>query len=222
MQLWFLLVVSISVQLSGTLWASWASCKALPSATMGKFSIIRFSKNFSTYCSSFFPSATSRILMLQHLRFSWTFLSLSSLCWIVVSSFCSAWRSISSFCSKLVHLSPAFLPISVGSLNIFPLFLFSYPAFLPLFCDPTQPILWACRWPAFWTVTLIGWLTLNHLALFFQELWSLPSFGPFLYLFQSASYVEMGRGLLVHQGNRRGCPVSCMLWRVWEGTMVLT
>ena len=73
----------------GTLWASWTSRKSISFARLGKVSFIMFSNKFSISCSSSSPSGTLRIQMLEHLKLSWRFLSLSSFFGILVSSFFS-------------------------------------------------------------------------------------------------------------------------------------
>ena len=75
----------------GTLWASWTSWKSISFARLGKFSFVIFSNKFSVSCSSFSPSGTPMNRMLERLKMSWRFLSLSSFFWILVSSFCSGW-----------------------------------------------------------------------------------------------------------------------------------
>ena len=77
----------------GTLWASW---KSISFGRLGEF-FINFSNKFSTSCSCSSPSGTPMIQMLECLKLSHRFLSLSSLFWILGSSFCSGWMFISSF-----------------------------------------------------------------------------------------------------------------------------
>ena len=67
---------------------------------------------------------------------------------------------------QIVDLSPGFLPLTVGSLYIFLYFILHSLHFFS-FCDHSQPLLWASWLPVFWTVHLIGWLSLHHLVLFF-------------------------------------------------------
>ena len=59
-----------------------------------------FSNKFSISCSSFSPSDTPMIRMLECLKISRRFLSFSSFFWILVSSFCFGWMFLYSFCSK--------------------------------------------------------------------------------------------------------------------------
>ena len=85
---------------------------------------------------------------------------------------------LSSFCPKpLIGVLVAFLllwvPCTFSFISLFIAFIFSS------ICDHTQPFLWASWLPVFWTVHLIGWLSLRHLVVFFLELWSVFSFGPF-------------------------------------------
>ena len=71
----------------GSLWASWTSWKSISFARLGTFSFIMFSNKFSISCSSSSPSGTPMIQMLEGLKLSKKFLSLSSFFWILVSSF---------------------------------------------------------------------------------------------------------------------------------------
>ena len=98
----------------GTHWASWISWKSVFFARLGKFSFIICSNTFSNSCSSSSPSGTPMIQMLEHLKMSWRFLSLSSFFWILVSSFCSGWMFLSSFWSKpLIWVLVSFLSLLV-------------------------------------------------------------------------------------------------------------
>ena len=83
----------------GNLWASWTSWKSIPFARLGMFSFIICSNKFSTSCSCSSPG-TPMILMLDCLKLSQRFQSLSSFFWIFVSSFCSGRMLAYSFCSK--------------------------------------------------------------------------------------------------------------------------
>ena len=65
----------------GTLWASWTSWKSISFARLGKFSFIICSNKFSISWSSSSPSGTPMIQLLECLKLSWRFLSLSSLFW---------------------------------------------------------------------------------------------------------------------------------------------
>ena len=76
------------------------ACMSISFARLGKFSFIIFSKKISISCFSYSPSGTPMIQMLEHLKLSWRFLSLSSFFCILVSSLCSGWMFISSFWSK--------------------------------------------------------------------------------------------------------------------------
>ena len=81
----------------GTLWTSWTSWKSISFARWGMFSFIICWNKFSIFCSSSSPSGTPIIQMLECLKMSWSFLSLSSFSWILVSSFFSGWMFLSSF-----------------------------------------------------------------------------------------------------------------------------
>ena len=108
----------------GTLWASWTSWKSISFARLGKFSFIICSNKFSIFCSSSSPSGTPMIWMLEHMKFSLRFLSLSSFFWILVSLFYSCWIFISSFWSKPLIWVPVSFPSCWFPVH-FPLFHFS-------------------------------------------------------------------------------------------------
>ena len=97
----------------GILWASW-TCMSISFIRLGKFSFIIFSNKFSISCYCLSPSGAPMIWMLECLKLSQRFLSLSSFFWILVSSFCSGWMFISSFCSK----SLIWVPVSFSSLLV--------------------------------------------------------------------------------------------------------
>ena len=100
--------------LIGTQWASWTSWKSISFTRLGEFSFIICSNKFSTSSSCSFPLGTPMNLMLECLKLSHSFLSISSCFWILVSSFCFGWMFISSFCSKLL----IWVPISFPSLLV--------------------------------------------------------------------------------------------------------
>ena len=85
----------------GTLWASW-TCTSISLNRLGKFSFIICLSKFSICWTSSCPSGTPVIWVLECLKLSQRFLSLSSFSGIFVSSFCFGWMVISSFCSKLL------------------------------------------------------------------------------------------------------------------------
>ena len=90
-----------------------------------------FSNKFSISWASSSLSGTPMIHILEHLKLSWRFLSLSFF-WILVSSFCSTWMFISSFCSK----SLIWVSVSIPSLLVSCIFLFIpllEPLLLPYF-----------------------------------------------------------------------------------------
>ena len=70
------------------------------------------SNKFSISCS--FSSGTPMTQMLEHLKLSQRFLSLSSLFWLLIYSFCSNWMFISSFC----YTSLIGVPVSFPSLLV--------------------------------------------------------------------------------------------------------
>ena len=79
------------------------------------------------------------IWMLECLKLSQRLLSLSS---FVLNScfFILSWLDVYLF--QIIDLSPSFLPFTVGSLYIF-LYFTLHISLLPLFCDHSQPLLWA-------------------------------------------------------------------------------
>ena len=86
---------------------------------------------------------------------------------------------ISSFWSKLL----IWVLVSFPSLLVSCIFFFISLCIaftFPLFCNYTQPFLWLFWLPVFWTLHLIGCLSLNHLVLFL-EFWSVLSFGPYFF-----------------------------------------
>ena len=86
-----LMMMYLGVSLFGSnffgILSSWASWKSISLARLGKFSFIICSTKFSISCSSSSPSGTPMIQMLECLRLSQRFLSLSSFFWILISSF---------------------------------------------------------------------------------------------------------------------------------------
>ena len=121
------------------------------------------------------------------------FLSLSLFFWIFVSSFFPGWMFLSSFWSTPL----IWVPVSFPSLLV-PC-MFSFISLFPLICNQIQPILWASWLPVFWTVHLIGWLSLHCLVVYFLGLWSVISFGPFFCL--GTPVMQGGGALGVHQSR---------------------
>ena len=90
---------------------------------------IIFSNKFSMSCSSSSPSGTPMIQMLECLKLSQSFLSLSSyflnscffiLFWLNFCFFILFWLNIYCFfLLQIIDLSPGFLPFTVGSLCFF-------------------------------------------------------------------------------------------------------
>ena len=81
---------------------------------IGKFSFIICSNKSSISCCCSSPSGTTTIRILECFKLSQRFKSLSSLFWILISSFCSSWLFISYFCSK----SLIWVPVSFPSLLV--------------------------------------------------------------------------------------------------------
>ena len=186
----------------GTLWASWAFWKSISIVRLGKVSFIMFSNKFSISCSSSSPSSTLMIQMLEHLKLSGRFLSLSSFYGILVSSFCFSQMFTFSFCSKLL----IWVLVSFPSLLVPCIFCFI--SLLPLYCNLIQPFLWASWLPMFWTLHLIGWLSFHHLVLFW-ELWSVLTSGPY-FLFWCTCYILRGRALGIHEWCNPHCCIVAL------------
>ena len=102
-----------------TLWASWTSWECTSVARLGKFSFIFFSKKFSISCSSSSLSGIPMIQILECLKLSQRFLSLSS--FFLSSCVFILFRLNVCFflLFQIVDLSPGFLLFTVGSLYIF-------------------------------------------------------------------------------------------------------
>ena len=120
-------------------------------------------------CSSSSPSGTPMIQMLERLKLSQRFLSLSSCFWILVSSLCLVECLEQKFLLlQTLDLSPSFLPFTVGSLYILLYFSFRSLHFFLYFGTILNHFLWASWLPVFWTLHLIGWLSLHCLVVFFS------------------------------------------------------
>ena len=164
----------------GTLWAFWTSWKPISFARLGKFSFIICSNKFSISCSSSSPSGTPMIWILERLKLFGRFLSLSSFFLILVSSFHSGQMFISSFCSKLLIWVPvSFLSLLVPCISFFISLCLAFTSSSILW--HTQPFLWESWLSVFWTLHLIGWVSLHHLVAFFGALICF-SFGPYFFV----------------------------------------
>ena len=88
---------------------------------LGKFSFIIFSNNFSMSCSSYSPSCTPMIWILERLKLSQRFLSLSSIFFFFEFLFLHSVPVEFNFflLFQIVDLSPCFLPFNAGPLYIF-------------------------------------------------------------------------------------------------------
>ena len=80
--------------------------------------------------------------------------------------FCSDWMFIYSLCSNSLIWILASFPSVLVPCRFFFLLLSVTFIFSPSCCCHTQWVLWASWWPVFWTLHLMGWLSLLHLALF--------------------------------------------------------
>ena len=99
----------------------------------------------------------------------------------------------------------------------------SMNSFFPLICDHTQPLLWASWLPVFWTLHLIGWLSLHCLVVFFLEVWSVLSFGPFFSFVPTHLLCSKGQslGCSPGQGNYHHCVVKLYVGEESEGEQCL-
>ena len=152
--------------------------------------------------------------MFEHLKLSQRFLSLSLFIWILVSSFCSGLMFHFFLLLQLVDLSPGFLPFTVGSLYIL---LYSTLGILHLFlhfCDQAQSVLWASWLPVFWTLHLIGWLSLCHLVIFFSGALICSFIWAIVLCLDIPVMLAGGRALGIHPG---GATLSAALWRCLWG-----
>ena len=167
-----------------------------------------FSGKFSISCSSFSPSGTPMIQMLECLNLSQRFLSLSSFFWILVSSFRSGWMFISSFYSKpliwvLFSFPSLWVPCTFSFISLFIAFTFSSVL------QPHSTFLWASWLPVFWTLHLTSWLSLHLLVVFFLELWTVLSFGSFFFLVLAC--LSRTKGWSLRYLPRQGNPLHCIV-----------
>ena len=116
----------------GILWAPRTSWNCISFARLRKFSFIICSNKFSISWSSYSPSGTLMIQMLECLKLSQRFLCLSSFflnsCFFILS-----WLDVFFFLLfQIIDLGPGLLPFAVGSLYIF-LYFTLYIAFISSF-----------------------------------------------------------------------------------------
>ena len=149
--------------LFGTLWASWTSWKSISFARLGKFSFIICWNKFSIFWSSSSLSGTAMIRMLERLKLSLRFLNLSS-------------NVFEFFFLHSVLVECFFLPSAPNHWfeSWFPSRHCWFPVDFSLFHIMQTSLLpgsflcfWNTQWvpgaswlPVFWTVHLIGWLSL--------------------------------------------------------------
>ena len=185
----------------GNLWASW-TCMSVSFTRLGKFSFIIFSNKFSISCYSSSLPGTPIIRMLEHLKLSSRFLSLSS---FLVSSFCSGQMFISSFCSRsLIRILVSFPSLWVHCIFFFILLCI---AFISSF------ILWL---NSIISVSNLITNVLNsasdsslsscHLVLFL-EFWSVLSFGPYFFV---SAYLLHCKGRSLRYSPGWGNLLCCM------------
>ena len=184
----------------GTLWASRTSWKSI-SFTRLRFSLIICSNKFSISCSSSSPCGTPMIQLLEHLKLSQRFLSLSF--FLNSFFFIVFWLNVYFFLLlQIIDLSPGFLP----SLLVPCIFSFISLCIDFTFSSILQPFLWASWLPVFWTVHL------HCLVLFFLELWSVLSFGPYFFV---SEHVVRGRAWGILQG---GASHVTVMWHCLWGS----
>ena len=164
----------------GTLWAFWTSWKSLSFARLGKLSFIICLNKFSTSCSCS-SSGTPMIRMLEHLKMSQRFLSLSSFFWILYS-FHSRWV-------LLLHFVPNHCFESW-----FPSFHCWFPVYFPLFHHSPPQYSLNILWPS--SVNSVSILTssvlnsasdrfsISLLLNSFLEFWYVLSFGPYFFVLE--------------------------------------
>ena len=114
------------------------------------------------------------IQMLECLKLSWRFLSLSYYFWILISSFWGRklkWVLV-SFLSLLVHFTFSFLSLFIA---------FIFSSILQPYSTNSASILITSVLNSESDRLAISSLSLHHLVVFFLELWSILSFGPFFF-----------------------------------------
>ena len=72
----------------------------------------------------------------------------------------------------------------------------------------TKSFLWASWLPVFWTLHLIGWLSLHHLVVFFLEFQSVLSFGPYFFV---STLLLRSKGQSLRYSPGRGNPRCCIV-----------
>ena len=111
---------------------------------------------------------------------------------------------ISTFCCKsLIWIPVSFpsllVPCTFSFISLFIAFTFSSNS------NHTQPFLWASWLPVFWTVHLIGWLSLHRLVVFFLEFFICSFTWGIFFLSCHTFYIIMGWSLrcLPGRGKQR-------------------
>ena len=132
------MMMCFGVFLFGTLCASWTSWKSISFARLGTFAFIICLNKFSiSYCCSS-PSGTPIIQILEQFQ--------------VVPEVCKTLFTFLNSCFfilflldvyffllfQIIDLSPGFLPVTVGSLNILLYFIFGYLSCVFSFFDQAQ------------------------------------------------------------------------------------
>ena len=156
--------------------------------------------------------------MVECLKLSQRFLSLSLFLWILVSLLYSDGVLISSFCSK----SLTWVPLSFPSLLVPCIFSFISlcAAFLSSLCGWAQSVLWASWLPVLlWTLHQTGCLSPHWLVLFLK-FWSVLSFGPYFFVLVHLLHVR-GVALGICLAQQPSLLLCAALYErgVREGTM---
>ena len=164
-------------------------------AKLEKCSFITFSNKFSISCSSSSPSGTPMIQMLALFRCPRGFLYSTLFFFFLEFLFV---LSILAECLFPLYISNHWFEsqLSFPHCSLSADFsLFYLVTFISSFiCCHTQWLLWAFWSPVFWTLHLIGWLSLSHVVFF----WGFVLFFPLGYISLSPQFSS--------------APVSCMGW----------
>ena len=127
----------------GTLWTSWTSWKSISFNRLGEFSFIICSNKFSISWSYSSSSGTPIIWIVECFRLSQRFPRPSSF-FLNSCFFIRFWLDVYFFLLfQIIALSPGFLPVTVGSLNILLFFTLGIFHLFFSFFDQAQSVLWA-------------------------------------------------------------------------------
>ena len=162
----------------GTLWASRTSWKSISFTRLGNFSFIMFSDKFSISCSCSSPSGTPMIQILERLKLSQRFLSLSIFFEFLIL------HSVLAGCLFLPFvldhwLSPSFLPFTVGSLCVLLYFTLGSLHLFLSFCGQAQSVVSILITSVLNSAS--DRLAISLLLSFFLEFCSVLLFGPYIF-----------------------------------------